>query len=81
LVSPKQLIAPVTIKGSVIEDAQYAVNLGQNAEMRSVVNYFQNNYISINANFKNCINQTVLQLTLVDSNLVCIFTVLQMIQM
>jgi hypothetical protein len=39
----------VRMKGSVIEDAQYAVNLGPNAELRSVANYFKNNYISINA--------------------------------
>ncbi len=44
-----QANSSVRMKGSVIEDAQYAVNLGPNAEMRSVANYFKNNYISINA--------------------------------
>ncbi len=44
-----QANSSVRMKGSVIEDAQYAVNLGPKAEMRSVANHFKNNYISINA--------------------------------
>lgn len=44
-----QANAIVRLKGSVIEDAQYAVNLDSAASFRSVANYFKNNYISVNA--------------------------------